>query len=120
MTLRFVGIDPDTGGEGSPTVWVEEESADPVLQGEEADSLLQALVGSTEWVPGHKTGIPAHERVIRIPARTTRRPLSLDPLCLAVQRCSQRARGGSWLRCHPAGAHRPRTAGYVGTCVRQL
>lgn len=30
MTLRFVGIDPNTGGEGSPTVWVEEESADLV------------------------------------------------------------------------------------------
>lgn len=30
MTLRFVGIDPNTGGEGSPTVWVGEESADLV------------------------------------------------------------------------------------------
>lgn len=30
MTLRFVGIDPNTGGEGSPTVWVEEKSADLV------------------------------------------------------------------------------------------
>ncbi|MFJ3880886.1 hypothetical protein ACIPW5_25995 [Streptomyces sp. NPDC090077] len=69
MTLRFVGIDPNTGGRGSPTVWVEEESADLVLQGEEADALLKDLVGSTEWVAGHKTGIPAHERVIRIPAR---------------------------------------------------
>ncbi|MFD6335477.1 hypothetical protein ACFWGI_38655 [Streptomyces niveus] len=69
MTLRFVGIDPNTGGEGSPTVWVEEESADLVLQGEEADGLLTSVVGSTEWAAGHKTGIPAHERVIRIPAR---------------------------------------------------
>lgn len=56
MTLRFVGIDPNTGGEGSPTVWVEEKSADLVLQGEEADALLRSLVGSTEWVAGHKTG----------------------------------------------------------------
>jgi len=69
MTLRFVGMDPNTGGGGSPTVWVEEESADLVLQGEEADELLQALVGETQWVPGHTAGIPAHERVIRIPAR---------------------------------------------------
>ncbi|MGW2276755.1 hypothetical protein [Streptomyces sp. NPDC001770] len=67
--LRFVGIDPNTGGEGSPTVWVEEESADLVLQGEEADSLLKGIVGSTQWVAGHKTGIPTHERLIRIPAR---------------------------------------------------
>ncbi|MGR3935304.1 hypothetical protein [Streptomyces sp. BRA346] len=69
MTLRFVGMDPNTGGEGSPTVWVEEETADLILQGEEADELLRELVGTTEWVPGHKVGTPAHERVIRIPAR---------------------------------------------------
>lgn len=62
MTLRFVGIDPNTGGEGSPTVWVEEESADLVLQGEEADELLKAVAGSTEWVAGHRAGIPPHER----------------------------------------------------------
>ncbi|MBO3682336.1 hypothetical protein [Streptomyces sp. NEAU-YJ-81] len=69
MTLRFVGMDPNAGGEGSPTVWVEEGSADLVLQGEEAEGLLKELIGSTQWVPGHATGIPAHERVIRIPAR---------------------------------------------------
>lgn len=68
MTLRFVGMDPNTGGEGSATVWVEEESADLVLQGEEAEALLQELIGNTQWVAGHATGIPAHERVIRIPA----------------------------------------------------
>ncbi|MFE5669234.1 hypothetical protein ACFQ7W_35615 [Streptomyces niveus] len=69
MTLRFVGIDPNTGGGGSPTVWVEEESADLILQGEEAEALLKAMVGGTEWVPGHTAGIPPHETVIRIPAR---------------------------------------------------
>ncbi|MEU2739407.1 hypothetical protein ABZ656_29570 [Streptomyces sp. NPDC007095] len=69
MTLRFVGIDPNTGGGGSPTVWVEEESADLVLQGEEAEELLKAQVSGTEWVPGHQAGIPPHETVIRIPAR---------------------------------------------------
>lgn len=62
MGLRFVGMDPNTGGEGSPTVWVEEESVDLVLQGEEADDLLKVLVGGTEWVAGHARGIPAHER----------------------------------------------------------
>lgn len=68
MALRFVGMDPNTGGEGSATVWVDEESADLILQGEEVDDVLQALVGATEWAPGHATGIPAHERVIRIPS----------------------------------------------------
>jgi len=68
MALEFVGIDPETTGGGSPTVWVEEETADLILQGEGADKLLKAQVGKTEWVAGHDTGIPAHETVIRIPA----------------------------------------------------
>ncbi|MGW1305727.1 hypothetical protein ACWD5R_39485 [Streptomyces sp. NPDC002514] len=85
MALRFVGIDPNTGGEGSPTVWVEEESADLVVQGEEADELLRALVRSTEWVAGHKTGIPAHERVIRIPFRMV--PI-LREACDAAERAA--------------------------------
>lgn len=85
MELRFVGIDPNTGGEGSPTVWVDEESAELVLQGEEADELLKALVSSTEWVPGHTTGIPAHERVIRIPARMV--PI-LREACDAAERAA--------------------------------
>jgi hypothetical protein len=69
MDLRFFGIDPNTGGEGSPTVWVEGETADLVIQGWTADEVLAALVAGTEWVPGHATGIPSHESVIRIPAR---------------------------------------------------
>ncbi|MDX3642467.1 hypothetical protein [Streptomyces sp. MB09-02B] len=69
MALEFVGIDPETTGGGSPTVWVEEETADLILQGEEADRLLKTQVGEREWVAGHDTGIPAHETVIRIPAR---------------------------------------------------
>ncbi|WP_411111512.1 hypothetical protein [Streptomyces sp. c-19] len=85
MTLRFVGIDPNTGGEGSPTVWVEEESADLVLQGEVANDLLRALVGSTQGVAGHEAGIPAHERVIRIPARMV--PI-LREACDAAERAS--------------------------------
>ncbi|MFI1965387.1 DUF6879 family protein [Streptomyces pathocidini] len=49
MALRFMGIDPNTGGEGSPTMWVEEESADLVLQGIKAEQALEALVSGTEW-----------------------------------------------------------------------
>ncbi|MFD7453357.1 hypothetical protein [Kitasatospora sp. NPDC059827] len=69
MDLRFIGMDPNTGGEGSPTVWVDEETADLVVQAEEADELLKVLVGNTQWVAGHAVGIPAHEKVLRIPAR---------------------------------------------------
>ncbi|MFD7454432.1 hypothetical protein [Kitasatospora sp. NPDC059827] len=69
MTLGFIGIDPDTGKSGSPTVWVEEETADLIFQGITADDELVALVSSREWAPGHDAGIPAHETVVRIPAR---------------------------------------------------
>ncbi|MBC9731025.1 hypothetical protein [Streptomyces sp. TRM68367] len=69
MDLRFIGIDPNTGGEESPTVWVEEETADLVLQGVKAEEVLEALISGTEWVAGHAVGIPSHETVIRIPAR---------------------------------------------------
>ncbi|MFJ5102470.1 hypothetical protein [Streptomyces sp. NPDC088554] len=69
MDLTFIGIDPETTGGGSPTVWVHEETADLLLQGEEANELLKAQIGGTEWVTGHDPGIPGHETVIRIPAR---------------------------------------------------
>ncbi|MBD0712348.1 MULTISPECIES: hypothetical protein [unclassified Streptomyces] len=69
MGLQFVGIDPETGGEGSPTIWVEEETADLVLQGIKAEGDLEELIGGTEWVVGHRVGVPEHETVIRIPTR---------------------------------------------------
>ncbi|WOX15698.1 hypothetical protein [Streptomyces sp. N50] len=68
MRLRFIGIDPDTGHVGSPTVWVDAESADIVLQSYTADEETRAqCVKNT--APGHAAGIPDHESVIRIPAR---------------------------------------------------
>ncbi|MGW7413164.1 hypothetical protein [Streptomyces sp. NPDC054863] len=89
MELRFIGIDPNTGGEGSPTVWVEEETADLVVQGETADELLNALAGETEWVPGHALGVPAHETVVRIPARMV--PI-LRRACDAAERRAEELR----------------------------
>ncbi|KFF96353.1 hypothetical protein PV367_22020 [Streptomyces europaeiscabiei] len=88
MALEFVGIDPETTGGGSPTVWVDEETADLILQGEEADKLLKAQVGETEWVAGHDTGIPAHETVIRIPARMV--PILREACDVAEQRAGLR------------------------------
>lgn len=67
MDLQFIGIDPDTGKNGSPTAWVDVESADIVIQSYTADEETQArCVENT--APGHAKGIPAHETVIRIPA----------------------------------------------------
>ncbi|GAA1951158.1 hypothetical protein GCM10009738_25780 [Kitasatospora viridis] len=69
MALGFVGIDPTTGGGGSPTVWVEDEEEEIIVQSQTADAALCEKIAGTEWVPGHAVGIPAHESVIRIPAR---------------------------------------------------
>lgn len=68
MALQFIGIDPDTGQSGSPTAWVDPETADIVLQSYTADEATRAqCIANT--APGHAEGIPAHETVIRIPAR---------------------------------------------------
>lgn len=62
MALRFVGIDPNTGGGNCPTVWVDEETSDLIVQGWKVDELtLQDCL---------KTGaIPETEAVVRIPLR---------------------------------------------------
>ncbi|WP_073768499.1 hypothetical protein [Streptomyces sp. CB02923] len=68
MALRFIGIDPDTGQQGSPTVWVDDEARELVLQGWKPDTRLAAECAAFA-VPGHAPGIPSHEAVIRIPVR---------------------------------------------------
>lgn len=63
MSLRFVGIDPNTGQGNCPTVWLDEERQEIVLQGwrvEDPDTRAEVLA----------TGpLPDHETVVRIPAR---------------------------------------------------
>lgn len=58
MTLNFIGIDPDTGKSGSPTVWVEEETADLIFLGITAEDELVALISSQGWAPGHDSRHP--------------------------------------------------------------
>ena len=33
MALRFIGVDPDSPNNGSPTVWLDEEDQSIVIQG---------------------------------------------------------------------------------------
>ncbi|WP_330339434.1 hypothetical protein [Streptomyces sp. NBC_00557] len=68
MSLRFIGIDPNTGDHESPTVWVDQEKQELVLQGWKPSPELEAECAAFE-VPGHAVGIPDHEAVIRVPAR---------------------------------------------------
>lgn len=68
MALRFIGIDPNTGDDGSPTIWVDFDRQELVFQGWKAHEELEAECAAFE-VPGHAVGIPANEAVIRMPVR---------------------------------------------------
>ncbi|TDU05002.1 hypothetical protein EDD99_3486 [Streptomyces sp. 846.5] len=68
MGLTFIGIDPETNGQGSPTVWVDEDKRELVLQGWTASPELRRQVTATP-APNHEAGIPEGEDVIRIPVR---------------------------------------------------
>jgi hypothetical protein len=70
MPLRFVGIDPQSEGGDSPTVWIDTEKQELLLQGWTATSDEEARVYSEAGTaPGHAPGVPPHETIVRIPAR---------------------------------------------------
>lgn len=82
MPLEFIGIDPETGQNGSPTAWVDPDNADIVLQSYTADEATRReCIENT--APGHAPGIPDHESVIRIPVHLV--PL-LRKACDAAER----------------------------------
>jgi hypothetical protein len=63
MALRFVGIDPETGGDHCPAVFIDEETGDFLLQGwtvTDPDTLAA--------IAGHSP-IADNESVVRLPAR---------------------------------------------------
>ncbi|MEU4210232.1 hypothetical protein AB0F13_09590 [Streptomyces sp. NPDC026206] len=62
MTLRFIGIDPNTGDGECPTVWFDEDEQEFVFQGWKADEALQSRCLATG-------PIPPTETVVRLPAR---------------------------------------------------
>ena len=82
MSLLFIGIDPNTGDKQSPTVWVDQEKQELVLQGWRPGPQLEAECAAFE-VPGHAQGIPEGEAVIRIPARMVH---MIREACDAVER----------------------------------
>jgi hypothetical protein len=41
MTLRFIAKDPNTNGDNCPTVWVDEETKDFIIQGWKADEATE-------------------------------------------------------------------------------
>lgn len=68
VTLRFLGIHSGSPDDGSPTIWLDDETADLVIQSYKADAATLEgcrVVGS---IPGHSSDVPDHETVIRLPA----------------------------------------------------
>jgi hypothetical protein len=63
MSLRFIGVDPETPNTGSPAVWVDDADGSIVIQGWKITdaSTLSEIVATKP--------IPDHETVVRIPAR---------------------------------------------------
>lgn len=80
MALLFVAKDPESGKDGCPSVWVDEETTDLVFQGWKADPRTEAECLATGPIPGH-------EAVIRIPARMV--PI-LREACDAAERAQLR------------------------------
>lgn len=68
MRLRFLGIYPNTPDDGSPTIWLDEDTGDLVIQSYKADLATLEQCREVGSVPGHSTDVPAHETVIRLPA----------------------------------------------------
>jgi hypothetical protein len=68
MAIRFIGIDPNTGSGQSPTVWLDEEHDEIILQGWKPGPELEAECAATT-LPGHALGIPEGEAIVRIPFR---------------------------------------------------
>ncbi|MDT0467526.1 hypothetical protein [Streptomyces gibsoniae] len=70
MSLQFVGIDPDTETGDSPTVWVDTDKRELLLQGWTATpDEEEHIYSEAGTAPGHALGVPPHETIIRIPAR---------------------------------------------------
>ncbi|CAM5688771.1 hypothetical protein SANTM175S_00738 [Streptomyces antimycoticus] len=60
MPLLFVGIDPATEKDKSPTLWVDQEKKELVIQGWKPSPELKAECAAFE-LPGHAKGIPDDE-----------------------------------------------------------
>lgn len=63
MTLRLIGVDPDSPNNGSPTIWLDEDDQSIVIQGWTiVDDETISEITATKPIPGHET-------VVRLPAR---------------------------------------------------
>jgi len=63
MALRFIGVDPETPNNESPTIWLDEDDQSIVIQGWKiTDDRTISEITATGPIPDHET-------VVRLPAR---------------------------------------------------
>ncbi|MFR9723268.1 hypothetical protein ACL02R_07835 [Streptomyces sp. MS19] len=67
MRLRFLGIIPNTGKDDSPTIWLDEDTGDLLIQSYTATEEEVKACQEIGSLPGHGTGVPGHESIIRLP-----------------------------------------------------
>lgn len=68
MRLRFIGIIPNTPHTDSPTIWLDEETGDLLIQSYTATEEEVKACQEIGSIPGHSTDVPDHETIIRLPA----------------------------------------------------
>ncbi|MFF0131347.1 hypothetical protein ACFYTG_37490 [Streptomyces mirabilis] len=67
MQLRFLGIIPNTPDTDSPTIWLDEESGDLLIQSYKATEAEVKACQEIGSIPSHSTDVPDHETIIRLP-----------------------------------------------------
>ncbi|MDQ0938820.1 hypothetical protein [Streptomyces sp. V1I1] len=67
MKLRFLGIIPNTPDTDSPTIWLDEDTGDLLIQSYKATEEDVKSCQEIGSIPGHSTDVPDHETIIRLP-----------------------------------------------------
>lgn len=68
MRLTFLGIIPNTPNVDSPTIWLDEDTGDLLIQSYKATEEEVKACQEIGSIPGHSTEVPDHETIIRLPA----------------------------------------------------
>jgi hypothetical protein len=84
MAVEFVGIDPDTDRDHCPTVWVDPENQEILLQGWKPSPETQAECEGRSPANGP---VPSGEEIVRLPARMV--PM-IREACDAIERSQLR------------------------------
>ncbi|MDO0937143.1 hypothetical protein QQY66_37530 [Streptomyces sp. DG2A-72] len=67
MRLRFLGIIPNTPDTDSPTIWLDDDTGDLLIQSYRATEEEVKACQEIGSIPGHSTDVPDHETVVRLP-----------------------------------------------------